>query len=198
MPTSTPSSSADDDHDGPRPTTNTLRPSPDERPDLSPLPPAEEAGLLAQSGAHKARANALFAAAAYADALHLYAAALGALPAYRAFEAAVLRANMAACQLKLGAWQAAAAAATEALDALERVDPPPRRPGAGAGAGAGAVEELDEETAARMEAFARGGGRVADVRRIRAKALLRRARARVELGGWAALQGADEGVCVCV
>jgi len=36
--------------------------------------------------------------------------------------------------------------------------------------------------------------RDADIERIRTKALLRRARARSEMGGWSTLQGAEEGM----
>merc|ERR1711964_925841 len=36
------------------------------------------------------------------------------------------------------------------------------------------------------------GKREADIERIRGKALMRRARARSELGGWSSLQGAEE------
>ena len=63
--------------------------------------------------------------------------------------------------------------------------------GGGGGAG-GVVEEVDEQTASRIEAFEKSGRSRADVQRIRIKALLRRAKARMETGGWAALQGAEE------
>ena len=54
------------------------------------------------------------------------------------------------------------------------------------------VEEVDEATASRIEALEKSGRSRADVQRIRIKALLRRAKARMETGGWAALQGAEE------
>jgi hypothetical protein len=36
--------------------------------------------------------------------------------------------------------------------------------------------------------------RIADIERIKAKALMRRAKARSEQGGWSVLQGAEEGI----
>lgn len=54
------------------------------------------------------------------------------------------------------------------------------------------VEEVDEEMEKRLAHLQRLEHSVTDVRKLRAKALLRRARARAELGGWANLQGADE------
>jgi hypothetical protein len=56
-----------------------------------------------------------------------------------------------------------------------------------------ADEEIISEGAAKAEDVSEKGQREADVERIRTKALMRRARARSELGGWANLQGAEEG-----
>ena len=49
-----------------------------------------------------------------------------------------------------------------------------------------------EDEKAQLERLDREDARRKDVPRIRAKALLRRARARTELDGWANLQGAEE------
>ncbi|KAF4306761.1 Tetratricopeptide-like helical [Botryosphaeria dothidea] len=56
----------------------------------------------------------------------------------------------------------------------------------------GEVEEVDEEMERRLAHLQRLEHSITDVRKLRAKALLRRAKARAELGGWANLQGADE------
>ena len=62
------------------------------------------------------------------------------------------------------------------------------------------AEEVDEEIisegATKAEDVSAKGRREADIERIRAKALMRRARARSEQGGWATLQGAEEGMFV--
>jgi hypothetical protein len=54
------------------------------------------------------------------------------------------------------------------------------------------VEEVDDDTATKIEALNRSGRSRDDTQKLRAKALLRRAKARQETGGWASLQGADE------
>ena len=57
-------------------------------------------------------------------------------------------------------------------------------------------EEADEEIisvgATKAEDVSKKGKKDADIERIRGKALMRRAKARSELGGWASLQGAEE------
>jgi hypothetical protein len=109
----------------------------------------------------------------------------------------VLKSNIAACHLKLEDWKEAIKAATAALDGLDRLQ---GRTGDGKDKGkdgASVEEEADEEIisagAAKAEDTSDPGKREADIERIRAKALLRRARARSEQGGWASLQGAEEG-----
>lgn len=62
----------------------------------------------------------------------------------------------------------------------------------GNGTADGKVEEVDDETAERIEALQRSGRSREDVQKLRVKALLRRAKARSEVGGWASLQGAEE------
>lgn len=102
-------------------------------------------------------------------------------------------------------------AATAAIDALERVVPS-KSPTRGEGEGGGAknikgdatgdgqddnptVVELDGDEEEAEQALARlalRDQRHSDVQKIRAKALMRRARAKSELGGWGNLQGAED------
>ncbi len=91
-------------------------------------------------------------------------------------------------------WKAAITAATQSLEALDRLDPPKPTEEVPD------VEEVDDETEARIKEVQErgssseiGGRKKEDIQRIRAKALMRRAKARAEHGGWAALQGAEEG-----
>lgn len=165
--------------------------------------------LLAESNAHKADANALFNSASYADALARYADAIAACPTYLAFELAVLHSNASACHLKLEDWKEAIASATRSLDALdvlgrdlakeEQEEEERERTrqdnkddvveeeivsaGAATAAPAPAPSSPADEARARKQA---------DVARIRYKALMRRARARSEAGGWSDLAGAEE------
>lgn len=112
----------------------------------------------------------------------------------------MLKSNIAACHLKLEDWKEAVKAATAALDGLDKLQ--------GKGKDASKIEEkkpeeeeADEEIvsegALKAEDTSDKGKREADIARIRAKALMRRARARSELGGWASLSGAEEGRLFC-
>lgn len=109
----------------------------------------------------------------------------------------MLKSNISACHLKLEDWKEAVKAASAALDGLDRL----REKGEDGKLGVGEVkeggeEEIEEvisEGAAKAEDTSDKGKREADVERIRAKALMRRARARSEIGGWATLQGAEDG-----
>lgn len=56
-----------------------------------------------------------------------------------------------------------------------------------------ADEEIVSEGAKKVEKVPVQSNRKDDIERIRAKALMRRARARAEAGGWSSLQGAEEG-----
>lgn len=109
----------------------------------------------------------------------------------------MLRSNIAACHLKLEDWKAAVDAATGALEALGRLEPQTTTDGKAAEGNA--VVEIEGEGAAaeeeELDRVRRDDRRKEDVRRIRAKTLMRRARARSELGGWGNLQGAEEGEC---
>lgn len=128
------------------------------------------------------------------------------------YEVAVLKSNVAACQLKLKEWKEAVDAATQSLDCLECLDPTPKQESTKAdadhtssvnisnststdvGQQGGVVEEVDDVTAAKIEALEKSGRSRDEIQKIRIKALLRRAKAREELGGWSSLQGADEGM----
>lgn len=117
----------------------------------------------------------------------------------------MLRSNVAACHLKLEDWQGAAKAAGESLDSLGDLDPKTKKKGDESEAQKGSrvaeePEKADEEIvssgAAVAEDTSAAAKRKSDVERIRSKALLRRARARSEMGGWSALAGAEEGMLV--
>ncbi|KAK0670259.1 hypothetical protein QBC41DRAFT_355114 [Cercophora samala] len=172
------------------------------------FPPEEEASMVADSHAHKAEANSLFGSGKYDIAINKYDEALAVLPNYLDYELAVLRSNIAACHLKLQEWKEAVTNATAALDSLDKLEgnnnnnnnsssskkenptttPPP------------AEDEVEGEivsSGAKSAAPAQVGDdaqrkRLDDISRTRAKALMRRARARSELGGWSNLEGAIE------
>ncbi|CZT45356.1 related to tetratricopeptide repeat protein 1 (TTC1) [Rhynchosporium secalis] len=158
----------------------------------------EEAALVEESNTVKKEANDLFAKSSFQDAIVTYDKALAACPNYLEYEVAVLKSNVAACHLKLEDWKEAVKAASAALEGLDRLQ------GIGkynAGKEEGEdtkveEEEADEEIvsagASKAEDTSDKGKREADIDRIRGKALMRRARARSELGGWSGLQGAEE------
>lgn len=109
----------------------------------------------------------------------------------------MLRSNIAACHLKLLDWKAGVEAATSALDALARLEPPPATDQKTAEEKGNAVVEISGSDALaeaeQLERLQLDDKRKEDVRRIRAKALMRRGKARSELGGWGELQAAEEG-----
>jgi hypothetical protein len=110
----------------------------------------------------------------------------------------VLKSNIAACHLKLEDWKEAVKAATAALDGLDKLQGRTAKEEEGDSDGVKAVEdEADEEIvsegATTAEDTSAKGKRDADIERIRCKALMRRARARSEQGGWSNLQSAEEG-----
>jgi tetratricopeptide (TPR) repeat protein len=147
--------------------------------------------LLAESNKLKADANSLFAHGSFEEAVQIYDRALSSCPNYLEYDIAVLHSNMAACHIKSEHWKEAIDSATKSIDALERVDPLPKtktRQDTNQ-----TVEEVDDETADKIEALEKSGKTRDDVQKIRVKAFLRRAKARSETGGWAALQGAYEG-----
>ncbi|ESZ92606.1 hypothetical protein SBOR_7023 [Sclerotinia borealis F-4128] len=172
--------------------------------------PEEEAFLLAESNTIKATANTLFAQKSYEKAIDTYESALSTCPNYLEYERAVLKSNVAACHLKLEKWKEAAKASSEALDGLEKLQKDEEKNGAGNGDGdeEAKKEEVKEEEEADEEIISEGAtkaedtkgkdiddakdSRAKDIERIRAKALMRRARARSEQDGWSILAGAVE------
>jgi tetratricopeptide (TPR) repeat protein len=143
----------------------------------------------------------LFARSSFKDAIETYDKALSTCPNYLDYERAVLKSNLAACYLKLEDWKEAVKAATAALDGLDKLQ------GKGAEGEVKGDKDEDEEEEADEEIVSEGaaqaedtsdkGKRETDIERIRAKALMRRARARSEQGGRASLQGAEEGMLSC-
>lgn len=119
----------------------------------------------------------------------------------------MLRSNVSACYLKLADWKAAVESATLSIDRLDKIIPPdsetkkdqsdskqPRTSpvtqdqddvveisGEDAEAEEKELKRLQEQDEQRVK-----------VSRLRSKVLMRRARAKSELGGWANLQGAAE------
>ncbi|KAI1272971.1 hypothetical protein F5Y07DRAFT_412121 [Xylaria sp. FL0933] len=168
--------------------------------------PEEEAAY--ESNGKKLEANALFSSAKFENAIVKYAEATAICPHYLDYELAVLKSNIAACHLKLKQYKEAIQSATESLESLSRsekvtlesaekpsedakgedgADDEPEEEIVSAGAQKSApaiVKETDAQQAARK--------RQDDILRIKAKALMRRARARSELGGWSNLSGAEE------
>lgn len=113
-------------------------------------------------------------------------------------------------------WKAAIDEATKSIEALDRLEAPPfttakdekSEDGAGDVSDAGnvpsnddGVVELpdgDEDEAEALKKIEEKDQRHEDIKRIRTKALMRRARARSEQGGWSNLQGALEGTTFLV
>ncbi|KAL8714332.1 MAG: hypothetical protein Q9220_001663 [cf. Caloplaca sp. 1 TL-2023] len=179
-------------------------------PSATRFPPEEEAALLSQSHAEKSTANDLFKSAQYSQAISVYDRALASVPNYLEYEIAVLKSNIAACHLKLSDWKAAIDEATKSIEALDRLEAPhptskddgikadgskDDRTGGGDD-GDGAVVELaeddEDDDATALKKIQENDQRKQDIRRIRAKALMRRAHAKNEQGGWGNLQGALE------
>jgi tetratricopeptide (TPR) repeat protein len=174
---------------------------PEERPAIEPLPLDEETNLISESNSLKTSANVLFTTSSYADAITGYNRALDILPSYLDYELAILKSNIAACHLKLEEWKEAVEASTDALDGLERLDPVPSVPKSN-GREDGekgvikedpVIQELSEDTASRFEIFQRTTGKsLNDIKNLRIKSLLRRAKARHAQPTWANLQGSLE------
>lgn len=87
-------------------------------------------------------------------------------------------------------------AATASLDALDKLQGKDGQEGAKEEEPKATEEDADEEIisigATKAENVSIKGKRETDIERIRGKALMRRAKARSELGGWASLQGAED------
>ena len=159
--------------------------------------------LLDESNKQKAEANKFFGTSQYSQAIGEYDKALSSCPNYLDYEVAVLRSNISACHLKLSDWKAAIESATSALDSLERLLPQKKKENKDASANGTKIEASeasaladdsvieieDEEDLKKLELTDQ---RKADIQRIRSKALMRRAKAKSESGGWGNLQGAEE------
>ena len=109
----------------------------------------------------------------------------------------MLKSNISACHLKLEDWKAAVESATAALDALDHLEPRKRdeeqNDGDTESHGVVEIEAEGPEAEKALADLAMSDQRREDIRRIRSKALMRRARAKSEQGGWGNLQGAEEG-----
>lgn len=160
------------------------------------FPADEEKQLLEESNTEKLSANKTFTSGNYSGAIQSYEKALAVCPNYLEYDIAVLRSNIAACHLKLEEWKQAVESATKALEALDRLDPPPPPKDStddkNNTGGGGVVGEIDDTTEILLDALTRTNHTINDVHKLRTKALLRRAKARHEVGGWSSLQGALE------
>ena len=139
----------------------------------------------------------MFARSSFKDAIETYDKALSTCPNYLDYEIAVLKSNIAACYLKLEDWKEAVKAATAALDGLDKLQEKEAEGEVKVDKDEEADEEIVSEGAVKAKDISDKGKRETDIERIRAKALMRRARARSEQGGWASLQGAEEGMLSC-
>ncbi|KAL7944296.1 hypothetical protein V8C42DRAFT_326402 [Trichoderma barbatum] len=189
---------------------------PDDEPEVVRFSPEEEAALLKESHAIKADANSLFTNKDYDNALSRYNDAIASCPNYLHYERAVIQSNIAACHLKTEQWKEAIKAASDAIDGLAKLDTEssPNDPKADTKDNESNNQEAntnEEDDDVEEEIVSSGAARSApmpapeptpeqialetrkaDVLRIRTKALLRRARARSEAGGWSNLAGAEE------
>ena len=152
--------------------------------------------MLEESHAQKTIANNFFASSQYSQAIGEYDKALSSCPNYLDYEVAVLKSNIAACHLKLEDWKVAVDSATAALDALDRLLPKKKIEAKGdeAGKDEGVVEIEGEgaEAEEELKKLEMSDQRRDDILRIRSKALMRRAKAKSEQGGWGNLQGAED------
>ncbi|RFU76828.1 tetratricopeptide repeat 1 ttc1 [Trichoderma arundinaceum] len=194
---------------------------PADEPEVVKFSPEEEAALLKESHAIKADANSLFTSQDYHNALSRYDDAIASCPNYLHYERAVLQSNIAACHLKVEQWKEAIKAATDAIDGLAKLEseeqllPGSNDPKDGTKDGKSKSQDNktngDDDDDVEEEIVSSGAARSApppapeptpeqialenrkaDILRIRTKALLRRARARSEAGGWSNLAGAEE------
>lgn len=164
---------------------------------------------MTESNDKKSEANKLFSSASYENAITKYEEAASVCPHYLDYELAVLQSNIAACHLKLEQWKEAIGSASKSLQGLDRVEKAESAEQEKREQDLKATKEEDEEdveeeivsTGAQnsapspqieTESEAITRKRKEDILRIRAKALMRRARAKSELGGWANLSGAEE------
>ncbi|KAJ5469089.1 hypothetical protein N7475_006841 [Penicillium sp. IBT 31633x] len=170
------------------------------------FPAEEEAQLLKEAHEIKSEANQLFVAKSYDQAISCYDRALASCPNYLDYDVAIIHSNIAACHLKLEAWKAAVDSATISIDRLDKIIPPtPQVTGdeskgkertGSEGKGTDEVIEIsgDDEDAEleELERLKEQDEQRSKVMRLRAKVLMRRAKAKTQIGGWGSLQGAAE------
>ncbi|KAI6908524.1 tetratricopeptide repeat protein 1 [Hortaea werneckii] len=168
---------------------------------LERFPPEEESTLLAESNSLKGSGNQQFGHGNFSEAISTYDKALASLPNYLDYEIAVLRSNIAACHLKLEGWKEGVESCEKGIESLERLEKLPsvkkdKKEGGEGGEeereGEAQIEEVDENFSARIEKLRLSGQTLDSIRKLQIKLLHRRARARTSLGGWSALQGAEE------
>lgn len=151
----------------------------------------------------KTEANQLFASTCYDQAISSYDRALASCPNYLDYDVAVLRSNMAACYLKLEDWKAAVDSANTSIERLDKILPPTTQKKEQTTEASASKAETDdaviEISGDNAEAEEKEVKRLKEqdeqrtnVMRIRAKSLMRRAKAKSQMGGWANLQGAAE------
>lgn len=172
------------------------------KPVIERFSPEEEATLLAESNSLKGSANQLFGKGSFENAIQTYDRALSSCPNYLDYELAVLRSNVAACHLKLQEWKEAVESAEKGITNLENLEPLPtlpkpkdsRKEGKDAveEANGDGIEEVSEEVEERIANLQKSGRTLDEVRKLQIKLLMRRAKAKAEVGTWANLQGADE------
>ncbi|KAI5363330.1 putative tetratricopeptide-like helical domain superfamily [Septoria linicola] len=172
------------------------------KPVIERFSPEEEATLLAESNSLKASANQLFGTGSFENATQTYDRALASCPNYLDYELAVLRSNVAACHLKLEEWKEAVESAEKGINNLENLEPLPSLPKPKDPRKEGekeveeaendGVEEVSDAVAERIENLQKSGRTLDQVRKLQVKLLMRRAKAKTELGSWANLQAADE------
>ncbi|KAJ5924525.1 hypothetical protein N7466_008712 [Penicillium verhagenii] len=171
------------------------------------FPAEEEAQLLKEAHEIKTEANQLYSSGCYDQAISCYDRALASCPNYLDYDVAVLRCNISACYLKMEDWKSAVDTATMSLDRLEKIIPsePPKadqsdsqssKPTSSDAHDSDAVVEIsgddDEAEEKELKRLQELDETRTNVLRIRAKALMRRAKGKSQAGGWASLQGALE------
>ncbi|KAJ6024091.1 hypothetical protein N7540_004888 [Penicillium herquei] len=172
------------------------------------FPAEEEASLLKESQEIKNEANKLYSAGCYDQAISSYDRALASCPNYLDYDVAVLRCNISACYLKLEDWKSAIDTATMSLERLEKIIPTESskgkdrtdnkdsKPANSTTKDNDAVVEISGDDAEAEEKELQRLKELDETRtnvlRIRAKALMRRAKGKSRSGGWANLQGAEE------
>ncbi|KAJ5388774.1 hypothetical protein N7509_011315 [Penicillium cosmopolitanum] len=171
------------------------------------FPAEEEERLLKEAHEIKIEANQLFGSKCYDQAISCYDRALSSCPNYLDYDVAVLRSNIAACYLKLEDWKAAVDSATASIERLDKIIPPSSQekvadassestaPTTNPQSNDEVVEisgDDEEAVEKQLKRLKEQDEQRTNVSRIRAKALMRRAKAKSQLAGWANLQGAME------